>query len=63
MHNQLILYLATRTLKVFQHMCDHGLPVSDDAQLAFKRIETLKDEIGDAFALLKERIDQVSTWI
>lgn len=40
-------------------MCDHGLPVSDDAQLAFKRIEALKDEIGDAFALLKERIDQV----
>jgi hypothetical protein len=54
---------VTRTLKVFHHLCDHGLPVSHDALLAFKRIEAFKDEIGDAFALLKERIDQVSTWI
>jgi len=63
MHNHLILYLVTRTLKVFHHLCDHGLPVSEEAQLAFKRIEAVKDEFGDAFALLKDRIDQVSTWI
>ena len=30
---------------------------------AFKRIEAMKNELGDAFALLKDRIESVTTQI
>lgn len=59
MNNHLILYLVTRMLKVFNAMSDHGVPLSVAAVDAFKKIEASRDVFGDAFALLKDRIDQV----
>ena len=61
MNNHLILYLVTRMLSVFDQMSEHGLPLSDSAVEAFKRVEEAKDRFGDAFALLKDRIEKVST--
>ena len=46
-------------LKVFNAMSDHGVPLSVAAVDAFKKIEASRDVFGDAFALLKDRIDQV----
>ena len=63
MHNHLILYFVTRTLKVFQHLCSHGLQVHPDAKIAFMKIEVIKEDFGDAFALLKDRIESVYTQI
>ena len=63
LHNHLTLYLVTRTLKVFQLLCEHGVMAHPSAVDAFKRIEAMKDDFGDSFGFLKDRIESVSTQI
>ena len=50
-------------LKVFHHLCEHGITIHTDAVEAFRRIEAVKDDFGDAFSLLKDRIESVATQI
>ena len=42
LHNHLTLYFVTRTLKVFEILCEHGIYADAQAVQAFKRIEVLK---------------------
>ena len=61
LHNHLTLYFVTRALKVFHTLCEHGVMANPSALEAFRRIEAMKNELGDAFSLLKDRIESVST--
>ena len=63
LHNHLTLYLVCLTLKVFQLLCEHGLMANPSALEAFQRIEAIRGELGDAFALLKDRIESVAIQI
>ena len=63
LHNHLTMYLNLRILKVFQHLINHEIPVHSQALEAFKRLEREVPEMGDAFALLKDRVETVGTSI
>lgn len=50
-------------LKVFHTFCDHEMPAHADAVEVLRRLESRLGDFGDAFALLKDRIESVSMQI
>lgn len=62
MHCHCLLYLCTRMLKVMRLLVTHELPCDRDCLQAFRRLEEKSVMLGDAFGLLKKRIQDVSAW-
>ena len=46
-------------LKVFHTFCDHEIPAHPDAVEALRQVQSRLGDFGDAFALLKDRIESV----
>ena len=61
MHNHLVLFLSCRVLKVFRQLIEHDVPVDRVCLDTFRQLEARYDDLGDAFSLLKNRIQDIGT--
>lgn len=59
MHCHVLLYLTCRMLKVFNMLLCHDIPMEKECYSAFKRLDGKTALLGDAFGLLKFRIQTV----
>ena len=44
-------------------MCDLKFPIPQEALQALEKVKEVKSEFGDAFILLKDRIEEISQWV
>ena len=59
MHCHVLLYLVCRMLKVFKMLLCHDIPIDKDCYHAFIKLDEKSSQMGDAFGLLKYRIQGV----
>lgn len=59
MHCHVLLYLICRMLKVFRFLLFHELYPEKECVIAFRQLEKRSNELGDAFGLLKNRIQDI----